>query len=367
MSDHQLIELIERYLNGEMSAEERERFEAMRQDNAAIESRIKEHAHFTGLIKQYGKRVDLENRLNAIHQEIDVHTLTEELTIHPNWVVKLWRNHHSKISVAASIALFAVVATLYLTGSLNKSTTSYVALRREMQSIKRTAENAERNNKAILHDIKSSKRIINNGSFAGSGFALTANGYIVTNYHVVRNADSVYVQNAAGDAYRTKVIYTEPAYDIAVLKIDDASFSKFNNLPYSFRRSRSDVGEDLYTAGFPTDSLVLGRGYLSSANGLNGDTVAYQVSLPVNPGNSGGPVLDAKGNIIGVISGKQSQAEGAAYAIKSKYLFRVAKEITKDSTDNKIILNNKSSLNGLTQAQQFNKIHDYIFMVKVYN
>ncbi len=367
MSDHQLIELIERYLSGDMSVEERERFESMRRDNAAIESRIEEHAHFTGLLKQYGKRVELEKRLNEIHQEIDVHTLAEELTVHPNWVVKLWRNHHSKISVAASIALFAVVATLYLTGSFNKSTTSYIALRREMQSIKRTAENAERNNKAILHDIKSSKRVIGSGSFAGSGFALTASGYIVTNYHVVRNADSVYVQNEAGDSYRTKIVYTEPAYDIAVLKIDDASFSKFNNLPYSFRRSKSDVGEDLYTAGFPADSLVLGRGYLSSANGLNGDTVAYQVSLPVNPGNSGGPVLDAKGNIVGVISGKQSQAEGAAYAIKSKYLFRVAKEITKDSTENKVILNNKSSLNGLNQAQQFSKIRNYIFMVKVYN
>jgi len=367
MSDHQLIELIERYLNGEMSADERDRFEAMRRDNAAIESRIEEHAHFTGLLKQYGKRVELESRLNAIHQEIDVHTLADELTVHPNWVVKLWRNHHSKISVAASIALFAAVATMYLTGSFTKNPSSYVALRREMQSIKRTAENAERNNKAILHDIKSSKRVINNGSFAGSGFALTASGYIVTNYHVIKNADSVYVQNSAGDAYRTKVIYTEPAYDIAVLKIDDASFTRFGNLPYSFRRSKSDVGEDLYTAGFPTDSLVLGRGYLSSANGLNGDTVAYQVSLPVNPGNSGGPVLDSKGNIIGVISGKQSQVEGAAYAIKSKYLFRVAKEITKDSTNNKIVLNSKSSLNGLTQAQQVNKIHDYIFMVKVYN
>jgi serine protease Do len=367
MSDHQLTELIERYINGEMNADERERFEAMRRENAAVESRIEEHAQFIGLLKQYGKRVELENRLNAIHQEIDVHSLAEDMTIHPNWVVKLWRNHHSKISVAASIALFAVVATLYLTGSFNKSTSSYVALRREMQSIKRTAENAERNNKAILHDIKSNKRVISNGSFAGSGFALTANGYIVTNYHVVKNADSIYVQNSAGDAYRTKVVYTEPAYDIAVLKIDDASFTQFSNLPYNFRRSKSDVGEDLYTVGFPTDSLVLGRGYLSSANGRNGDTVAYQVSLPVNPGNSGGPVLDSKGNIIGVISGKQSEAEGAAYAIKSRYLFRVAKEITKDSTDNKIVLNNKSSLNGLTQAQQFNKIRNYIFMVKVYN
>ncbi|WP_345952762.1 S1C family serine protease [Mucilaginibacter sp. PAMB04168] len=367
MSELQLTELIERYLNGELNDEEKQRFEALRRENATVDSRITDHAHFVGLIKQYGERVELEKRLNAIHHEIDVHTLTEELTVHPNWVVKMWRNHHSKISVAASIAIFAILSTLYLSGYFNKPTTNFTALRREMQSIKRTAENAERSNKALLHDIKSGKRVVSAGTFAGSGFALTSNGYIITNFHVIRNADSVYVQNSAGDSYHTKLIFTEPAYDIAVLKIDDSAFTALGNIPYNFRKGRSDVGEDLYTVGFPGDSLVLGRGYLSSANGLNGDTVAYQVSLPVNPGNSGGPVLDGKGNIIGIISGKQTQVEGAAYAIKSKYLFKIAREITKDSTNNKITLNSKSSLTGLNQSQQFKKLKDYVFMVKVYN
>jgi serine protease Do len=367
MSELQLTELIERYLNGELSDEERERFEALRSENAAVDSKVTEHAHFTGLIKQYGQRVELEKRLNAIHQEIDVHALTEELTIQPNWVVKMWRNHHSKISVAASIAVFAVLSTLYLTGYFSKTTSSVTELRREVASYKRSTDNLNRSTNALLHDIKSGKRVIAPSKFGGSGFALTSSGYIVTNYHVVKGADSLYVQNSAGDSYHVKLLYTEPAYDIAILKIDDATFTGLGNIPYNFRKLSSDVGEDVYTVGFPSDSIVLGRGYLSSANGYNGDTVAYQVSLPVNPGNSGGPLLDTKGNLIGIISSKQTQTEGAAFAVKSKYLFKIAQEITKDSTANKIVLNSKSSLIGLSKPQQFKKLQNYVFMVKVYN
>lgn len=367
MSDHQLTELIERYLNGELSEEERERFEALRRDNAAVDSRVVEHQQFTGLLKQYGERVELEKRLNAIHQEIDVHTLAEELTVHPSWVVRMWRQHHSKISVAASVAVFAMLTTLYFTGYFSKSTSNYTALRREVENVKRTTENVKRTTNALINDIKTGSRIVNPGKFGGTGFALTTDGYIVTNYHVVNGADSLYVQNTAGDSYHTKLIYSEPAYDIAILKIDDPAFTGLSSIPYNFRRSKSDVGEEVYTVGYPRDDIVYGKGYLSSSTGYNGDTIAYQVSIPVNPGNSGGPLLDNKGNLIGIISGKQMQAEGAAFAVKTSYLLKAAQQISSDSTENKITLNTKNSLSNLSPTQQVKKLKNYVFMVKVYN
>src|SRR4051812_46751798 len=106
MRDEQLLELIERYFNGGMNTEECRAFEQLRKENSEIDNKVIEHTQFTGLLKQYGERVALESRLNAIHQEIDVHAITEEVTIRPSWVVQLWRDHHSKISVAASIAIF---------------------------------------------------------------------------------------------------------------------------------------------------------------------------------------------------------------------------------------------------------------------
>ena len=104
MRDEELLEVIERYLAGEMNSDERRAFERLRTENAEIDSRVIEHQQFVGLLKQYGERVELEKRLNAIHDEIDVHALVEEVTERPTWIIQLWRDHHSKISVAASIA-----------------------------------------------------------------------------------------------------------------------------------------------------------------------------------------------------------------------------------------------------------------------
>jgi len=77
MRDEQLLEAIERYLNGDMGADERRAFEQLRIENAEVDQRVIEHQQFVGLLKQYGERVELETRLNTIHEEIDVHTLTE--------------------------------------------------------------------------------------------------------------------------------------------------------------------------------------------------------------------------------------------------------------------------------------------------
>src|SRR5207253_942207 len=117
--------------NGEMNADERKVFEQFRTENAEVDQRVIEHQQFTGMLKQYGERVELESRLNAIHREIDVHALTEEVIIHPSWIVQLWRDHHSKISVAASIAIFAILATLFVTGKMDNNS-SYKELKGEV-------------------------------------------------------------------------------------------------------------------------------------------------------------------------------------------------------------------------------------------
>eukprot|EP01039_Chlorochromonas_danica_P013053 gene13053-15057_t len=120
-----------------MTKAERSGFEALRSENADVNAKVAEHKQFTNLIKQYGERLELEQRLNAIHDEIDVHALEEELMIQPSFIVKLWRNHHSKISVAASIAIFAVLCTLFFTGYLNNRETNYRMLKGEVDKIAR--------------------------------------------------------------------------------------------------------------------------------------------------------------------------------------------------------------------------------------
>ncbi|MDB5131447.1 MAG: mucD 1 [Mucilaginibacter sp.] len=359
MNEYKLMEDIERYLNGEMTKEERAAFDILRKENAEVNTRVTEHKHFTGLIKQYGERLELEGRLDAIHREIDVHTLKEELMVHPSWIVQLWRSHHSKISVAASIAIFAVLGTLFFTGYLSNRELNYVRLRGEVAKISRKADNL--NDK--LNKLNRSGKVTDNpGKYRGTGFALTSNGLIATNYHVIEGADSVYVQNNAGKSFKAKVLYSEPENDIAILKIIDTSFRNLKPIPYTFKRSESDLAESVYTFGYSQDAPVYDDGKLTSANGLNGDSLNYQISIPINPGNSGGPLLDTRGNIIGIVQAKQTQMEGVHFAVKSSYLLSAI-----DSLEKKVNLNTKNTLFNLTPVQQVKKLKNYVFMVKVYD
>lgn len=365
MSDNQMTEFIERYFDGSMTAEERVQFELLRKNDAAVESKVTEHLQFIGLLKQYGERLELENRLNAIHAEIDIHALKEEVMIHPVWIVRMWRNHHSKISVAASIAIFGVLTILIMTGKLSNDRSKYEKLSEKINIMEKTVAQIGHGRTPVKPKIKTP--VTSPAKYRGTGFAITSNGYLVTDYHVIKDADSVYVQNAAGEAFHAKVIYTEPQYDLAILQINDVAFKNLGPVPYNVKKTESDLGENVYTWGYPGDNVVFSPGSLSSAANYSGDTTEYQVQIPVNPGNSGGPLLDEKGNVIGIITGRQTQIAGAAFAKKSAYLLKTIQNIPTDSLTKTLNLNNKNTLAGLNRKQQLKKIKNYVFMVKVYN
>jgi serine protease Do len=367
MSDIELMAVVERYLNGEMTADERIRFEVLRRENAEVDNTVKEHQEFTGRLKQYGERLAFENLLNDIHNEIDVQALKDEFVHHPSLIVRLWRNHHSKISVAASITIFAVLGTLFLTGYLKsqKQENDVIYLKHEIAQVKHKNDVISQSINTL--NTRPKQMAPSNYHGTGTGFAISSDGYLATNFHVINGADSVYIQNTDGTAYHAKIVSTDPANDIAILKITDPSFKTFGALPYGFKRSKSDLGEDVYTYGYSKDDGFYSRGYISSGNGFKGDTVKYQLSMDVDFGNSGGPLLDSKGNVIAIISSKQAHTDGA-FAIKSKYLFKAIQAISPDSLkSDRIILSSKSKFANLGRTQQVNKLQNYVFMVKVYN
>jgi serine protease Do len=366
MSENLILELIDRYLNGDMTAAERAEFETLRKNDANVDSKVIEHKLFVGLIKQYGERVELEKRLDAIHSEIDVHTLKEELMIHPNWIVSMWRHHHSKISVAASIAIFAILGTLFFTGKLSNHNSNYEQLKGQIKRVEDKANDLQNQTNTIIKETHVKPRNTNPGKYRGTGFALSSNGYIATDFHVVDGADSIYVQNSAGESFHAKVIYSEPQYDIAILQINDPAFKDLGNVPYNFKKSLSDLGEDVYTFGYPSGVENFGPGSLTARSGHSGDSTEYQVSIPVNPGNSGGPLLDSKGNVIGIISGRQPDVAGAGFAKKSAFLLNAIQNIPSDSLSKDLTLSTKNTLAGLSRPQQVKKLKNYVFMVKAY-
>lgn len=361
-SDIELTNQIDAYLRGELTESELIDFENKRIKDPAFDIKVVEHHNLLNHLSDYANRLKLTSEMNVIHESLDIFTLKNEVAPDAHIIKRLWKKYRVNTAIAASVALIAVCGTLLSTGYFSKSISTNVSLlRREINSIKKSQN-------ALIKNIndKPSKGPVNPGQFGGTGFALSSNGYVVTNYHVVQGADSVYVQNSDGEAFKAKMIYIDPAYDLAVLQIIDPAFKDLDVLPYSFKKSASDVGEDVFTIGFPRDDQVYGKGYVSAKNGYAGDTVAYQVSIPVNPGNSGGPLLDNRGNVIGIINGKQTMVDGAAFAIKSTYILKSIDAIPQDSLDEKLTLSKRNNLSGLSRKEQFKKLEPFIYMVKVY-
>ncbi len=358
--DTEITNLIDSYLRGELSSSELADFQQRRSVDPAFDLRVVEHENLIGYLKAFGKRVDLISEMNAIHEEIDVEAIKREVRPELPVVHKMWNKYRVSAAIAATVAMIAVFGTLFSTGYFDEKISNSF-LRRKLSSIERS-QNAI--NKKLTD--KPFKGPVDPGQFGGTGFAITSNGYVVTNYHVVKDADSIYVQNSAGESFKAKQIYIDPTYDLAVLQIIDPAFNDLATLPYTFKKSASSVAEGVYTVGFPKDDLVYNEGYVSSSNGYQGDTVAYQVSIPVNPGNSGGPLLDNRGNVVGIINRKQTLVDGVAFAVKSSYLLKSIEAIPQDSLEDKLILNKRNSLTGLKPSEQFKNLEPYIFMVKVY-
>lgn len=356
--------IIEDYLLGKLTDDEFKSFEQLRVNDPAIDHKVVTHKFFLESIGNYGSRLQFRKQLDSIHDQIDVATMANLLRPHPSKIITIWRKNKALIGIAASFILLSLIS-VYSIQHNSKQADSYLQMRKDVVRAIRSQNNLIRNIKVTAET--NQPKSVNPGNYGGTGFAVSTNGYLVTNLHVVKGADSVYVQNSAGESFKVKIVHTDPLYDMAILKIDDDRFKGLSALPYSIKKNSAGVGENVYTLGYPKDDAVLGEGYVSSKNGFVGDTTQYQVSIPVNPGNSGGPLLDNAGNLVGIISGKESQADGAAFAIKSTYILDAINAIPADSLRRVAPINRKSALFGLKRTKQIEKLQNYVFMIKVYN
>lgn len=156
--------------------------------------------------------------------------------------------------------------------------------------------------------------------WTGTGWALL-NNHIVTNYHVIDGARTISIKGINGDftrSFKATVVAHDKDNDLAILRLDNGYIS---NIPYAVNTSSAEVGQNVFVLGYPmTDTMgeevKLTNGIISSLSGFQGNSNNYQISAPVQPGNSGGPMFDENGNVIGIVVAKHNQAELASYAIK---------------------------------------------------
>ena len=198
---------------------------------------------------------------------------------------------------------------------------------------------------------------------SGSGFVLTSDGYIVTNYHVVENAETVKVTMYNGDEYDAQYVGGDEDYDIAVIKIEAT------DLPaVTLGNSENlNVGDHVLAIGNPLGDLTfsMSGGMVSSVNRtINVDGTPFnmiQTDTSINPGNSGGPLLNSYGEVVGIVSAKYSSygtsgesVEGLGFAIPINDVISMIQDImTNGYVSNKAYLGATIGTLTSSMAQQY--------------
>ena len=205
----------------------------------------------------------------------------------------------------------------------------------------------------------------------GSGIIISKSGYIITNHHVIDDADDIEVEFILDDEvqnFNAEIVQSDKVNDLAVIKIVDINFDGVKELPYNLKTRSSDVGTKVYAFGYPMALSIMGKeikvtdGIISSKTGFDGDITTYQISAPIQGGNSGGPLFDDKGNFIGINSSgiNKKLADNVGYSIKTSYVLNLIDILPKS-----IDLPSNKKLSSLPLTEQIKEITKYVVLVKV--
>lgn len=202
--------------------------------------------------------------------------------------------------------------------------------------------------------------------WSGTGWAL-GDGYLVTNNHVAGEARSIIVKGIDGNyntGYTAEVVATDKVNDIAILKINDSRFNGYGVLPYGVSARIADVGEDVFVLGYPLTQTMgyeikLTNGIVSSLTGFKGDVSLYQMTAPIQPGNSGGPMFDKNGNVIGIVVSSHANAENVEYAIKTAYL-----KILIESAGLNIVFPNNNTISAMSLPEKVKRVKNFVYYIE---
>jgi serine protease Do len=341
------VDLFDEYLADRLNGSDKNDFEQRLKNDPEFATEFGTHKFFIESIEYSLRKDDLLAKMNVVH---------EASFGAPNVVgLKAAKVNYWKIAaVAASVSL------LIFTGGAVIFQNIYFGKRVESDIP------VSKTNPKTSHTSKKTKREYSAPNIEATGFAISSKGYFLTSLHAVKNADSVMIENDDLDFVPAERVWEDTKLDVAIFKLKNAADLKMKDVPISFRNSDLDLGEKVFALGYPRETVVYTEGNVTASSGLQGDTTKYQLSMLVNPGNSGSPVLDEQGNLVAIIAGRNNNAQGVSYAVKAEYIFQMIKNIPDSKLKKEILINGRNNIKKLKRTEQVKKIKPFVYNIMVY-
>lgn len=356
LNELNIMEYAERFYNNRLTNNEWQLIQKTLRNNQDLDAQWQECILLLHQLEEASKLQNFKQKIAQVKTQSQPKQTS-------NKVMVFVKKHFVKIAAAAILFGFGWgfgKIAIDQNQSKNSTKQQYMQLRREIETIKKSQtqiiDSIKENNTVMLQDNKEKL-------FGGTGFAISNDGYIATNYHVVKDAKKIIINTSKNKNYIAYTVAFDPKSDVAILKIEDKNFTfGKKQIPYAISNASSLLGSRIYSIGFPKDDIVYNEGYVSCETGFEGDENAYQLEISANPGQSGAPILDKNGIVIGILSGKQSNSYGTTYAVRAQAINELIYKLPKA---NKIKLSKYSLLKNKERTEQVKLIKQYVVAINV--
>ncbi|UKN03546.1 serine protease [Paracrocinitomix mangrovi] len=369
MNEEEKIALFDAYLNGDLNQEQASDFEKLIANDIDLSAEFEEHKKLAQDIFEGHEYAEILHKLDIIHND-EIGKKKNNVLLKPKFLIPL--------GIAASIIFIVMVVNPFGNTSnedLAKSEDYRPLYNEEEGESAYTEEEAElvevydtvEENATELDSIDDKPNKLDEDLSLirklpkGSAFLISNGGYFLTSKHLVEKSELVKLQQKdLGITFNAEVVYVDSVIDFAILKCSEKYATNLEAVPFKISSKSIELGEDVFTLGYPKSDIVYTKGTISSETGYKSDSLTYELSMASNPGNSGAPLFNTKGNFVGMIIANNSKKQSVTYILRPEYIEERLDNL-KDSID---IDMSRNYTKRYSQVKQFiSKYRNFVFEI----